>query len=162
MGSVIAFIHLFIQFQNPTRPAPKWHFNNKGHAGCPISRECNTNKIFCDSTGIRMKIFTDTRWQWQFHSSQVTWAGDTCGARGKFMGGEKLVPPPNHWALDWFVVLTVGGLCPIAPQDNIVASNKHNWPEFYQGNAQACPDLTPVYGWGFLELNSNIVLHQER
>ena len=40
------------------------------------------------------------------------------------------VPAPNHRALDWSVVLTVGRLCPIVPQDNIVASNKHNWPEF--------------------------------
>ena len=36
------------------------------------------------------------------------------------------VPPPNHQALDWSVAFTVGGLCPIVPQDNIVVSNKHN------------------------------------
>ena len=36
------------------------------------------------------------------------------------------VPPSNRRALDWSVVLTVGGLCPIVPQDNIVVSNKHN------------------------------------
>ena len=37
-----------------------------------------------------------------------------------------LVPSPNCQVLDWSVVLTVGGLCPIVPQDNIVVSNKHN------------------------------------
>ena len=36
------------------------------------------------------------------------------------------VHPPNRQALDWSVVLTVGGLCPIVPQDSIVVSNKHN------------------------------------
>ena len=46
------------------------------------------------------------------------------------------VPPLNCWALDWSVVPTIGQLCPIIPQDNIVASNKHNWPEFYPGNAR--------------------------
>ena len=42
-------------------------------------------------------------------------------------------PPPNHRALDWFAVLTIRRLCPIVLQDNIVVSNKHNWPEFYPG-----------------------------
>ena len=36
------------------------------------------------------------------------------------------VPPPNRQALGWSVVLAVGRLCPIIPQDNIAASNKHN------------------------------------
>ena len=53
------------------------------------------------------------------------------------------VPPPNRQALDWSVVFTVGGVCPIIPQDNIVVSNKHNWPEFYLGNPRACPGLEP-------------------
>ena len=57
------------------------------------------------------------------------------------------VPPLNRRALDWSVVLTIGrhtdGCCPIVPQDNIVVSNKHNWPEFYLGNARACPGLEP-------------------
>ena len=54
------------------------------------------------------------------------------------------VPPTSRRALDWSVVLTVRRLCPIVPQDNIVVSNKHNWPEFYGGNAQACPGLEPL------------------
>ena len=33
------------------------------------------------------------------------------------------VPPLNRRTLDWSVVLTIGRLCPIIPQDNIVASN---------------------------------------
>ena len=49
-------------------------------------------------------------------------------------------PPPNCRALD---CLTVGELFPIVPQNNIVVSNKHDWPEFYPGNARACPDLEP-------------------
>ena len=58
------------------------------------------------------------------------------------------VPPPNHPALDWSVVFTVGQLCPIVPQDNIVVSNKHNWPEFYQGSAWPCLGLEPpMCGW---------------
>ena len=36
------------------------------------------------------------------------------------------VPTPNRLALDWSVVLIVGGLCPTVPQDNIVVSNKQN------------------------------------
>ena len=56
---------------------------------------------------------------------------------------KNLVPPPNRRALNWSVVLTVRRLCPIVPQDNIVVSNKHNWPEFYLGNARACPGLEP-------------------
>ena len=51
------------------------------------------------------------------------------------------VHPPNRRALDWSVVLTVGRLCPIVPQVNIVASNKHNRPQFYPGNALVCPSL---------------------
>ena len=31
-----------------------------------------------------------------------------------------MVPPPNRRALDWSVVLTVGGLCSIVPQDSKV------------------------------------------
>ena len=58
-----------------------------------------------------------------------------------------LVPPLNCRALDWSVVLTIGyylsigRLYPIVHQDNIVVTNKHNWPEFYPGNARACPGL---------------------
>ena len=54
-------------------------------------------------------------------------------------------PPPNRRALD---CLTVGELCPIVPQNNIVVSNKHDWPKFYPGNARACPGLKPpmIYG----------------
>ena len=32
----------------------------------------------------------------------------------------------NCRALDWSVVFTIGRLCPIVLQDNIVVSNKHN------------------------------------
>ena len=32
---------------------------------------------------------------------------------------------------------------PIILRDNIVVSNKHNWPEFYLGNARACLGLEP-------------------
>ena len=39
---------------------------------------------------------------------------------------KNLVPPPIRRALDWSVVLTVGEVCPIVPQDNKVVSNKHN------------------------------------
>ena len=46
--------------------------------------------------------------------------------RSKLMGGEKSGPSPNRQGLDWSVVLTIGRLCPIVPQVNIVASNKHN------------------------------------
>ena len=53
---------------------------------------------------------------------------------------KNLALPPNGRTLD---CLTVGELCPIVPQDNIVVSNKHNWPEFYLGNAWAYPDLKP-------------------
>ena len=68
----------------------------------------------------------------------------TCAARVVCLWVEKNpVPPPNRQALDWSVVLTVGQLCPIVPQDNIVVSNKHNWPEFYPGNPRACPGLEP-------------------
>ena len=73
--------------------------------------------------------------QWQFQSSQVTQAWDTRGARGRL----KIRSLP----LAWSVVFTVGRLCPIIPQNNIVVSNKHNWPEFYPGNAWACPGLEP-------------------
>ena len=93
--------------------------------------------------------------QWRFQSCQVTRAGDMHGVRGKLgqatctacavsLWVEKNpVPPPNRRALDCSVVLTVGRLCPIVPQDNIVVSNKHNWPEFYSGNARGCPSLEP-------------------
>ena len=57
---------------------------------------------------------------------QVTRAGDMRSTRSRLMGGEKPGPSPNHRALDWSVVFTVGGLCLIVPQDNIVVSNKHN------------------------------------
>ena len=51
----------------------------------------------------------------------------TCAARAGSLWVEKNpVLPPNRRALDWSVVLTVGRLCPIVPQDNIVVSNKHN------------------------------------
>ena len=51
----------------------------------------------------------------------------TCVARMVGLWAEKnLDPPPNCQALDWSVVFTVGWLCPIVPQDNIVVSNKHN------------------------------------
>ena len=53
------------------------------------------------------------------------------------------VHPPNRRALDWSVVLTVGRLCPIILQVNTVASNKHNRPQFYPGNALVCPGLKP-------------------
>ena len=60
-------------------------------------------------------------------------------------GGEKnSVPPPNRRALDWSVVLTVGRLSPIVPQDNVVVSNNHNkhkLTRIYPGNALACPGL---------------------
>ena len=39
---------------------------------------------------------------------------------------ENPAPPPNCQALEWSFVLTVGRLCPIVPQDNIVVSSKHN------------------------------------
>ena len=61
--------------------------------------------------------------QWRFQSCQVTWAGDMHGTRGKLMGGETSGPSPYRRAL---VVLNVGRLCSIVPQDNIVVSNKHN------------------------------------
>ena len=64
--------------------------------------------------------------QWRFQSGWVTRAGDTRGARGRLMGRENPVPPPNRRALDWSVVFTVRQLCPIVPLDNIVVSNKHN------------------------------------
>ena len=51
----------------------------------------------------------------------------TCTVRVVSLRVEKNpVPPPNCRALDWSVVLTVGLLCPIVPQDNIVVSNKQN------------------------------------
>ena len=85
--------------------------------------------------------------QWQFQSCQFTREGDTRGARGKLMGGEKSGPSPYPLSFRLvccpLVVLTVGRLCPIVPQANIVLSNKHNWPEFYPGNAWACPGLEP-------------------
>ena len=51
---------------------------------------------------------------------------------------ENLAPPPNRRALD---CLTVGELCPIVPQNNIVISNKHDWPKFYP----AMPGLAQVW-----------------
>jgi len=51
----------------------------------------------------------------------------TCAAHAVGLWVEKNpAPPPNRQALEWSDVLTVGGLCPIVPQDNIVVSNKHN------------------------------------
>ena len=51
----------------------------------------------------------------------------TCAARAVSSWVEKNpVLPPNRRALDWSAVLTVGGLCPIILQENIVVSNKHN------------------------------------
>ena len=44
--------------------------------------------------------------QWRFQSGWVTQAGNTRGARGRLMGGENPVPPPNCRALDWSVVFT--------------------------------------------------------
>ena len=49
----------------------------------------------------------------------------------------------KNLTVEWSVVLTVGRLCPIVPQDNIVVNNNHNWPEFYPGNARAWPGLEP-------------------
>ena len=66
------------------------------------------------------------------------------------------LPPPNRRALDWSVVLTVERLCPIVPQDNIVVSNKHNWPAFYLGNvglAQVWNHLW-CYVWDTYEKNT--------
>ena len=39
------------------------------------------------------------------------------------------------------------------PQDNTVVRNKHNWPEFYPGNARACPGLEPPMLWTTLFVN---------
>ena len=51
----------------------------------------------------------------------------TCAARVVSLWVEKNpVPLANHQALDRSVVLTVGWLYPIVPQDNIVVNNKHN------------------------------------
>ena len=72
--------------------------------------------------------------QWWFQGGQDTRAGDTCGTRRRLMGGEKSGPSP-------YLSPLVRGLCTIILQDNIVVSNKHNWPEFYPGNAWACPGL---------------------
>ena len=74
--------------------------------------------------------------QWWLQSCQVTRAGDTCGVHVSLWVEKNPVPPPNRWALDWSVVLTVGRLCPIVLQDNILVRKKRNWPQFYLGNAQ--------------------------
>ena len=52
----------------------------------------------------------------------------TRAARAVSSWVEKNSVPPliNGRALDWSVVLTIGRLCPIVLQDNIVVSNKHN------------------------------------
>ena len=52
--------------------------------------------------------------QWQFQSCQVTWPGDTT---------HTAEPLCHSWIS--------------------TPSSKHNWPEFYLGNAWACPGLEP-------------------
>ena len=93
--------------------------------------------------------------QWQFQSFQVTRAGDTRGVCGKLMGGENLVPPPNCRLV----------CCPYywtalqhRPARQYRVSNMHNWPEFYPGNARACPGLELPMQWWLKPETMNSIL----
>ena len=55
--------------------------------------------------------------------------------------GVQLADQDKNWISA--VTFIVGELCPIVSQNNIVVSNKHNWPKFYPGNARVCPGLEP-------------------
>ena len=59
-----------------------------------------------------------------FRAAKLPWQ-ETHAVRMVGLWVEKnLVPPPNHRALEWSVVFTVGGLCPIVPQDNIYSGKQ--------------------------------------
>ena len=58
------------------------------------------------------------------------------------------VPPPNHRALDWSVVLTVGGLCPIITQDNIVVLAISTIDQNLPGQCLGLPGFGTAYAGG--------------
>ena len=85
---------------------------------------------------------------WTVHSSGSFRAARlprqaTRGVRAVSLWSKKIQSLPLTVFRLFCCPVTVRRLCPIIPQDNIVVGNKHNYPEFYLGNARACPGLEP-------------------
>ena len=89
-------------------------FRNLERGVQPLAREAQPKIWGCHAHFRHVNVNISKQWRFQ------------SGWTGAF--------PANRQVLDWSVVLTVGGLCPIVPQDNIsrVDNVKNQPPNFKQ------------------------------